>query len=176
MLERGNSVFVINIHGAPVRLWLKISSSLYRDRVVLGDQIFHDLRIELNIFYRLIIDPVIRNISPSIIAGNRRIKGEVSPVMEKLSEAYKELNKDVEVEIQTSDSTTGVSNAIEGISDIGMASRDLKDSELETLKNTVIAKDGIAIVVNNASPIENLTSDQIMKIYTGEITTWADVK
>ena len=83
---------------------------------------------------------------------------------------------DAKGEVKISDSSTGMKDAAEGISDIGMASRDLKDSELETLKNTVIAKDGIAIVVNNASPIENLTSDQIMKIYTGEITTWADVK
>ena len=112
------------------------------------------------------------------------VKGEVkisssssvTPVMEKLKEAYEKVNSNITITINQSDSSTGMKDAAEGISDIGMASRDLKDSELETLKNTVIAKDGIAIVVNNASPIENLTSDQIMKIYTGEITTWADVK
>lgn len=110
--------------------------------------------------------------------GEVKISGSssVTPVMEKLKEAYEKVNSNITITINQSDSSTGMKDAAEGISDIGMASRDLKDSELETLKNTVIAKDGIAIVVNNASPIENLTSDQIMKIYTGEITTWADVK
>lgn len=110
--------------------------------------------------------------------GEVKISGSssVTPVMEKLKEAYEKANSNITITINQSDSSTGMKDAAEGISDIGMASRDLKDSELETLKNTVIAKDGIAIVVNNASPIENLTSDQIMKIYTGEITTWADVK
>ena len=110
--------------------------------------------------------------------GEVKISGSssVTPVMEKLKEAYEKVNSNITITINQSDSSTGMKDAAEGISDIGMASRDLKDSELETLKNTVIAKDGIAIVVNNASPIENLTSDQIMKIYTGEVTTWADVK
>lgn len=110
--------------------------------------------------------------------GEVKISGSssVTPVMEKLKEAYEKVNSNITITINQSDSSTGMKDAAEGISDIGMASRDLKDSELETLKNTVIAKDGIAIVVNNASPIENLTSDQIMKIYTGEIATWADVK
>lgn len=110
--------------------------------------------------------------------GEVKVSGSssVTPVMEKLKEAYEKVNSNITITINQSDSSTGMKDAAEGISDIGMASRDLKDSELETLKNTVIAKDGIAIVVNNASPIENLTSDQIMKIYTGEITTWADVK
>ena len=110
--------------------------------------------------------------------GEVKISGSssVTPVMEKLKEAYEKVNSNITITINQSDSSTGMKDAAEGISDIGMASRDLKDSELETLKNTVIAKDGIAIVVNNASPIENLTSDQIMKIYTGEIITWADVK
>lgn len=110
--------------------------------------------------------------------GEVKVSGSssVTPVMEKLKEAYEKVNSNITITINQSDSSTGMNDAAEGISDIGMASRDLKDSELETLKNTVIAKDGIAIVVNNASPIDNLTSDQIMKIYTGEITTWADVK
>lgn len=110
--------------------------------------------------------------------GEVKVSGSssVTPVMEKLKEAYEKVNSNITITINQSDSSTGMKDAAEGISDIGMASRDLKDSELETLKNTVIAKDGIAIVVNNASPIENLTSDQIMKIYTGKITTWADVK
>ena len=113
--------------------------------------------------------------SASGLSGKVTVSGSssVSPVMEKLSEAYKELNKDVEVEIQTSDSTTGVSNAIEGISDIGMASRELKDSETsEGVKATVIATDGIAVIVSNDNSVEELTSDQVKQIFTGETTSW----
>lgn len=116
--------------------------------------------------------------SASGLSGKVTVSGSssVSPVMEKLSEAYKELNKDVEVEIQTSDSTTGVSNAIEGISDIGMASRELKDSETsEGVKATVIATDGIAVIVSNDNSVEELTSDQVKQIFTGETTSWDEV-
>jgi len=101
----------------------------------------------------------------------------VSPVMEKLVEAYSKANKDIQVEVQTTDSTTGVSSTIEGSYDIGMASRDLKDSELEAgLTPTVIAMDGIAVVVNNESPVAELTSENVKDIFTGEITDWADVQ
>ena len=116
--------------------------------------------------------------SASGLSGKVTVSGSssVSPVMEKLSEAYKELNKDVEVEIQTSDSTTGVSNAIEGISDIGMASRELKDSETsEGVKATVIATDGIAVIVSNDNSVEELTSHQVKQIFTGETTSWDEV-
>lgn len=100
----------------------------------------------------------------------------VSPVMEKLSEAYEKLNADVDVEIQTSDSTTGVSNAIEGISDIGMASRELKDSEAsEGVTATVIATDGIAVIISNDNKVDELSTDQVKQIFTGEITTWDEV-
>ena len=107
--------------------------------------------------------------SASGLSGKVTVSGSssVSPVMEKLSEAYKELNKDVEVEIQTSDSTTGVSNAIEGISDIGMASRDLKEEETG-VKATKIALDGIAVIVNKDSKVDELTSAQVKDIYTGK--------
>ena len=101
----------------------------------------------------------------------------VSPVMEKLIEAYKAVNANVEIELQTSDSTTGMTSAIEGVCDIGMASRDLKDSEIEKgLTGTTIAMDGIAVIVNNDSPVEELSSDSVKGIYTGEITDWADVQ
>ena len=100
----------------------------------------------------------------------------VSPVMEKLIEAYKAVNANVEIELQTSDSTTGMTSAIEGVCDIGMASRDLKDSETEAgLTATVIAKDGIAVIVNNDSGVEELTSEQVKDVYTGNITTWEDL-
>ena len=101
----------------------------------------------------------------------------VSPVMEKLIEAYKAVNANVEIELQTSDSTTGMTSAIEGVCDIGMASRDLKDSEIEKgLTGTTIAMDGIAVIVNNDSSVEELSSDSVKGIYTGEITDWADIQ
>lgn len=98
----------------------------------------------------------------------------VSPVMEKLKEAYAEVNSNVTVEVQQSDSTTGMTSAIEGICDIGMASRELKDSELEKgLAPTVIAMDGIAVVVNNDNPASGLASAQVKDIYTGVATDWS---
>ena len=108
-----------------------------------------------------------------VVAGS----SSVTPVMEKLKEAYVAVNPDVEIEVQQSDSTTGMTSAIEGVCDIGMASRDLKDSELEAgLTPTVIAMDGIAVVVNNESPVTELTSENVKDIFTGEITDWADVQ
>ena len=108
-----------------------------------------------------------------VVAGS----SSVTPVMEKLKEAYAAVNPKVEIEVQQSDSTTGMQSAIDGLCDIGMASRELKDSETEAgLTATVIAQDGIAIIVNNGSGIKELTSEQIKSIYTGEITTWEDIK
>ena len=101
----------------------------------------------------------------------------VSPLMEKLIEAYKTVNPNAELELQTTDSTTGVSGALEGTYTIGMASRELKDSEVEGgAKATVLALDGIAVVVNPGNTTDDLTVDQIKGIYTGELTTWADVQ
>ncbi|MDD2958486.1 MAG: substrate-binding domain-containing protein [Lachnospiraceae bacterium] len=100
----------------------------------------------------------------------------VSPVMEKLVEAYKAINTNADIEIQTTDSTTGVSSAVEGTYDIGMASRELKDTEIsEGVAGTTIAQDGIAVIVNNGNPVEELTSEQVLSVYTGETTTWADI-
>ena len=96
--------------------------------------------------------------------------------MEKLKEAYEAVNKNVTVEVQQSDSTTGVTSAAEGICDIGMASRELKDEEKELgLTATVIAQDGIAVVVNTSNETEDLTSDQVKAIFTGETTEWEDL-
>ena len=100
----------------------------------------------------------------------------VSPVMEKLAEAYMKLNGNVKIEIQTSDSTTGMTSAIDGVCDIGMASRELKDTQTAELTATVIAQDGIAVVVNNNNPIDNLTKDQVKSIYVGETTSWSEVE
>ena len=107
-----------------------------------------------------------------VVAGS----SSISPVMEKLKEAYEAVNKNVTVEVQQSDSTTGVTSAAEGICDIGMASRELKDEETEmNLTATVIAKDGIAVVVNNENEVEDLTSDQVKAIFTGETTESEDL-
>ena len=107
-----------------------------------------------------------------VVAGS----SSVTPVMEKLAEGYKAVNDKVDIEVQQSDSTTGMTSAIDGLCDIGMASRDLKDSETEAgLTATVIAKDGIAVIVNNDSGVEELTSEQVKDVYTGNITTWEDL-
>lgn len=106
-----------------------------------------------------------------VVAGS----SSVSPVMEKLKEAYLAVNTNAEIELQTSDSTAGMTGAIEGTCDIGMASRDLKDSEKETLTSTAIALDGIAIIVNPANPIENITSEQVKDIFTGAKTMWSEI-
>lgn len=106
-----------------------------------------------------------------VIAGS----SSISPVMEKLAEAYKELNPEVTIEVQTSDSTTGMNMASEGTCDIGMASRELKDSETSGgLVPTVIAQDGIAVIVNKNASIDELSSEQVKAIYTGEAVTWED--
>ena len=95
--------------------------------------------------------------------------------MEKLAEAYQALNPDVTIEVQQSDSTTGVNMATEGTCDIGMASRELKDSETSAgVKATVIAQDGIAVIVNKDASVDDLSADQVKGIYTGELTTWED--
>lgn len=100
----------------------------------------------------------------------------VYPVMEKLKEAYLVLNPDVTIEVQQSDSSTGVADAIDGTCDIGMASRDLKDSELAGgVKATAIAMDGIAVIVNNESSVLGLTSEQVKNIFTGVATSWSDI-
>lgn len=99
----------------------------------------------------------------------------VSPVMEKFAEAYQKVNTNAKVEIQTSDSSAGMQSAMGGTCDIGMASRDLKDEEKSALKVETIAKDGIAVIVNNANTCDDLTLDQVKSIYTGETTVWSDI-
>lgn len=98
----------------------------------------------------------------------------VSPVMEKLIEGYKAVNDKAEIELQTTDSTTGMTSAIDGSYDIGMASRELKDEEAAELTGQVIATDGIAVVVNKNNTTDELTSEQVKSIYTGEALTWEE--
>lgn len=105
-----------------------------------------------------------------VIAGS----SSVTPVMEKLAEAYEALNPEVSIEVNQSDSTTGVQMAAEGTCDIGMASRDLKDSE-SAVTATAIAQDGIAVIVSKACAVNGLSSDQVEGIYTGALVTWEDV-
>ena len=116
--------------------------------------------------------------TPSGKTGTVTVSGSssVTPVMQVLKEEYETLNPDVTIELQQSDSTTGVNDAIAGTSDIGMASRALKDSELEQgVVGTVIANDGIAVIVNNESTVTGLTSEQVKGIYMGELTNWSEV-
>ena len=96
----------------------------------------------------------------------------VSPVMEKLIEAYKKVNTGAEIELQTTDSTTGMTSAIDGSYDIGMASRELQDEEKDKLDSQVIATDGIAVIVKKNNTTDELSSDQVKTIYTGDATTW----
>lgn len=107
-----------------------------------------------------------------VVAGS----SSVTPVMEKLQEAYLKINSDAEIEVQQSDSSTGMKYAMDGTCDIGMASRELKDDEVTSLTATQIAMDGIAIIVNKDNALDDISLENIKKIYTGETTTWGDVK
>ena len=107
-----------------------------------------------------------------VIAGS----SSVSPVMEKLKEAYMALNPEMEIEIQTNDSSSGMLAAKEGTCDIGMASRNLKPSELEALTPQTIARDGIAVIVNKRNQISNISLAKLRDIYTGLIRKWNAVK
>ncbi len=108
-----------------------------------------------------------------VVAGS----SSVTPVMEKLAEAYMAVNSNVTVQVQQSDSSTGVQNTINGVCDLGMASRDLKSSETEKgVSSTVIARDGIAVVVNKGNSTADLTKDQIKSIFVGETTDWSELQ
>ena len=120
------------------------------------------------------VDDSAAGFSGSMPSGKLVVAGSssVSPVMEKLVEGYLQINSAADIEIQTSDSSAGMTAAIDGTCDIGMASRGLKDSELAELTPVVIAMDGIAVVVNNENPVENIASDVVTSIFIGETTTW----
>lgn len=106
-----------------------------------------------------------------VIAGS----SSVSPVMEKLAESYRAINAGAEIEIQTSDSTTGMTAAMDGSCEIGMASRALKDAEAAVLDSVVMAMDGIAVIVNHANPTQELSVEQICAVYTGEVMNWNEI-
>ena len=112
----------------------------------------------------------------SSISGKVVIAGSssVTPVMEKLKEAYISINTNAEIEIQQNDSTTGMNSVIKGICDIGMASRELKDSEIsQGIDHKVIAMDGIAVIVNKDNDKSDFTSEQVKSIFMGDITDWS---
>ena len=99
----------------------------------------------------------------------------VTPVMEKLKESYLKVNTNAEIELQTSDSTAGMTGAMEGTCDIGMASRELKDSESAALTATPIALDGIAVIVNPQNPTDDMSTEDIKDIFTGTKTMWSEI-
>lgn len=107
-----------------------------------------------------------------VIAGS----SSVTPVMEKLAEGYKAINPAATIEVQQSDSTAGMTGAIDGTCDIGMASRELKDSESEQLNAMAIANDGIAVITSVNNPFSDLTMQNIKDIFTGNVEVWDDVK
>ena len=112
------------------------------------------------------------------VAGKVVVGGSssVGPLMEKLAEAYQAINPNVTIEVQISDSTTGVKGAIDGSFDIGMASRELKDSEVEAgLTSVTLCMDGIAVIVNLDNPVDELTREQIRTIFTGETEDWSQL-
>ena len=124
------------------------------------------------------VDDAAESYTASGLSGEITVGGSssVTPVMEKLAEAYMALNPDVTIIVQQSDSTTGVTGTIEGTVDLGMASRALKAEEEEQgVVGTTIAMDGIAVIVNLENDTENLTTEQIMNIYTGAITDWSEL-
>lgn len=111
-------------------------------------------------------------------SGTIKVAGStsVTPLMEKLQEAYQALNPDVTFEMQSNGSSQGIKAVIEGSYDIGMSSRELKEDEASQLNRHVLAIDGIAVIINNGNPIENLPGEDVTNIYTGEITKWSEVK
>ena len=124
------------------------------------------------------IDDAAPEYTASGISGKIVVAGSSSvyPVMEKLKEAYQPLNSEAVIEIQQTDSSAGLTAAIDGICDIAMASRELKDSEAAVLTATSIALDGIALIANQKNPTTGLTKEQARDIFTGALTNWSDIE
>lgn len=120
----------------------------------------------------------LKEYTSSGMSGTIKVAGStsVTPLMEKLQEAYKELNPDVTFEMQSNGSSQGIKAALDGSYDIGMSSRELKEDEANQLNRHVLAIDGIAVIVNNENPNDSLVSETITNIYTGEITKWSEVE
>ena len=100
----------------------------------------------------------------------------VGPLAEKLAEAYKQENKTTKIEVNQIGSSAGITNAISGVSEIGMSSRDLKEEEKEEgLTETIIAYDGIVVVTHPSNKVDDLTIEQVKQIFTGEIRNWKEL-
>ena len=99
----------------------------------------------------------------------------IGPLMEKIQEKYEEENSGVTLEIQQNGSGAGIKDVISGISEIGMSSRELKDDEKTSVQGTIVAYDGIALLVNPENPVKNISLEDVKKIYTGEITNWKEL-
>ena len=99
----------------------------------------------------------------------------VGPLMEKIAEKYEEENSNISIEINQTGSSAGIKDAMDGISQIGMSSRDLKDEEAAKVKATVLAYDGVAVITNTGNSVKELTIGQIRDIFTGKITNWSEV-
>ena len=110
--------------------------------------------------------------------GNIVVAGStsVTPVMEKLAESYEALHEGVTIEIQSTGSSAGMTSAMEGTADIGMASRELKDEENDALESVAMAIDGIAVIVHLDNPVEDLTVEQVRQIFVGEVTSWGELE
>ena len=120
-------------------------------------------------------DPAIDSLSGDAASLTVGGSSSVSPLMEVLVEDYEALHTNVDITVQTLDSTAGATNTISGTYDLGMLSRELKDEEKASLQNAYLAVDGIAVIVNKANPCTDLSVDQLKAIYSGEVENWADV-
>lgn len=108
-----------------------------------------------------------------IVAGS----SSITPLMEKLAESYKQVNPNATIEIQQSDSTTGINSTIEGIADIGMVSRDVKESETKKgISTQILALDGLAVIVNKNNQLDSISKDTVKKIFLGEVNMWEEIK
>lgn len=111
------------------------------------------------------------------VSGTLTVAGStsVTPLMQKMAEKYQELNPDAKIEIQSTGSSAGIEAVMDGAADIAMASRELKDEEKSELAVEVIATDGIAVVVNPESKVEDLTIDELKQIFKGELKNTSEL-
>jgi phosphate transport system substrate-binding protein len=151
-------------------------SDLVKDFIAYTESVQGQKMVEEKHYISSVEKPV--EYKTSGLSGTIKVAGStsVTPLMEKLQEAYKELNPNVVFEMQSNGSSQGIKSAIDGSYDIGMSSRELKDDEKSQLNEYTLAIDGIAVIVNKENPMADISSENITKIYTGEITKWSEVK
>jgi phosphate transport system substrate-binding protein len=151
-------------------------SDLVKDFIAYTESVQGQKMVEEKHYISSVEKPV--EYKASGLSGTIKVAGStsVTPLMEKLQEAYKELNPNVVFEMQSNGSSQGIKSAIDGSYDIGMSSRELKDDEKSQLNEYTLAIDGIAVIVNKENPMTDISSENITKIYTGEIEKWSEVK